>query len=39
VAELGGLMAFFLGISIISVIECLCYCLCCGCRKSDNEED
>ena len=25
-AEVGGLMAFFLGISVISVIECLCYC-------------
>ena len=25
-AEVGGLMAFFLGISVISVVECLCYC-------------
>ena len=25
-AEVGGLMAFFLGISVISLVECLCYC-------------
>ena len=36
IAELGGLMCFFLGMSIISVIECLCFCCCCGCR--DNRE-
>jgi hypothetical protein len=26
VAELGGLMAFFYGISIISILECFLYC-------------
>jgi hypothetical protein len=29
VAEVGGLMAFFLGVSIVSVLECVCYG--CGC--------
>jgi hypothetical protein len=32
-------MAFLLGISVISVIECLCYCLCCGCCKPGDESD
>ncbi|TRY79803.1 hypothetical protein TCAL_06060 [Tigriopus californicus] len=45
VAEVGGLMAFFLGISVISIIECLCYGLtccwsaCCGRCCSDDIED
>jgi hypothetical protein len=39
VAEIGGLMAFLLGISVISVIECLCYCLCCGCCKPGDDSD
>lgn len=45
VAEVGGLMAFFLGISVISIIECLCYGLnccwsmCCGRCASDDVED
>ena len=26
IAEIGGMMAFFLGISIITLIECCCYC-------------
>jgi uncharacterized membrane protein (UPF0136 family) len=40
IAELGGLMGFFLGISIISLIECMCYGCCCGCRdKNDDEKD
>ena len=31
IAEIGGMMAFFLGISIITLIECCCYC--CSCMK------
>ena len=45
VAEVGGLMAFFLGISIISLLECFCYmchCIrytCCGrCCDDDANE-
>lgn len=45
VAEVGGLMSFFLGISVISIIECMCYALffvkncCCGSCFSDDGED
>jgi hypothetical protein len=39
IAELGGLMCFFLGMSIISFIECLCFCCCCGCRDNSGETD
>ena len=39
IAELGGLMCFFLGMSIISFIECLCFCCCCGCRDDNDQED
>ena len=38
IAELGGLMGFFLGISIISLIECMCYGCCCGCRDKDEKD-
>ena len=43
-AEVGGLMAFFLGISAISVFECLCYSCCfirntcCGCCDRDDDD-
>ena len=33
VAEIGGIMAFFLGISVITLIECCCYCGFCMKRK------
>ena len=35
--KVGGLMAFFLGISAVSVLECLCYCCVCTKRKCDGE--
>ncbi len=38
ISELGGLMGFFLGMSIISFIECLCFGCCCGCRKPEEYE-
>jgi len=38
ISELGGLMGFFLGMSIISFIECLCFGCCCGCRKPEEDE-
>ena len=39
IGEIGGLMCFFLGMSIISFIECCCFCCCCGCKDGDNEKD
>jgi hypothetical protein len=39
VAELGGLMCFFLGISIISILECFLFCCCCGCKKEAGDEN
>ena len=39
VAELGGLMSFFSGISVISVIECLLFCFCGGFKRSEADEE
>ena len=43
--QVGGILALFLGISIISIIECLCYVVCalkrccCSCCDNDEEDD
>ena len=37
--KVGGLMAFFLGISAVSIIECLCYFCVSIKRKCDGESD
>jgi hypothetical protein len=39
IGEIGGLMSFFLGLSIISFIECCCFCCCCGCREGGDDEE
>ncbi len=38
-AELGGLMSFFFGISLVSVLECMLYYCCGGLKKTDNDEE
>lgn len=38
VAEVGGLMAFFLGLSLVSILECMCYCCICTVRKCGGDE-
>lgn len=38
VAEVGGLMAFFLGLSVVSVLECFCYCCVASIRKCTGED-
>merc|ERR1712150_366158 len=44
-AEVGGIMAFFLGISMISILECVCYFFyklkkcCCSCMDNTNEDE
>jgi hypothetical protein len=37
VAELGGLLSFFFGISLISLLECFLYCCFGGLKRSGNE--
>merc|ERR1712150_37569 len=45
VAEVGGILALFLGISIISILECFCYLFyglkkcCCSCFSDESDED
>ena len=38
VAEVGGLMAFFLGLSSVSILECLCYCCVFTYRKCSGQD-
>ena len=39
IGEIGGLMSFFLGMSVISFVECLCFCCCCGCRENPDDSE
>ena len=39
VAELGGLMSFFFGISVISVLECLLFLCCGGLKRSETDDE
>lgn len=32
-------MAFFLGLSIVSILECLCYCCICSVRRCSGDDD
>ena len=43
--QVGGILALFLGISIISILECFCYLFyglkkcCCSCFSDESDED
>ena len=32
-------MAFFLGLSIVSILECICYCCTWSCNQCDNDNE